>query len=326
MSARSEPHISSPIADGAGRLLALTGATGFLGGRIAALAGGAGWRVRTLQRRPDVALDGVWEVVPGDLADGRALARLVDGADAVVHNAGLVRAPSPGAFMAANALGANAVARAVLAVGGPPFVLVSSLAASRPSVSPYAASKAVAEAGLRRILANHPFAILRPPAIYGPADAATKPMFQAMAKGFAPMPGPVDVRLAMIYVDDAAAAVLAALGTASPFHPVYEVDDGACGYTWREIRSAGEAAAGRRLRPIRLPMPLIRTIGELGGIGAWMSDTLGFQPPFLTPGKVAEMRAGDWIADPARSLPQWQAEVSLEAGFRRTLAWYREAG
>ena len=326
MSARSEPYISSPIADGAGRLLALTGATGFLGGRIAALGGAAGWRVRTLQRRPDVVSDGIWEVVPGDLADGRALKRLVDGADAVIHNAGLVRARSPAAFMAANALGTNAVARAALAAGAPPFVLVSSIAANRPSVSPYAASKAVAEAGVRRILASHPFVIIRPSAIYGPADAATKPMFKAMAKGFAPMPGPIDARLAMIYVDDAASATLAALGAASPAHPVYEIDDGAGGYTWPEIRAAGEAAAGRHLRPIRLPMPLISAIGGLGGIGARMSSTFGFQPPFLAPGKVAEMRAGDWIADPTRSLPQWRAEVSLEAGFRRTLTWYREIG
>ncbi|MDC0360373.1 NAD-dependent epimerase/dehydratase family protein [Alphaproteobacteria bacterium] len=326
MSARTEPHISSPIADGAGRVLALTGATGFLGGRIASLACANGWRVRTLQRRPDVALDGVWEVVPGDLADGRALKRLVDGADVVIHNAGLVRARSPAAFMAANAVGTNAVARTVLAAGAPPFLLVSSLAASRPTVSPYAASKAVAEAGVRRILADHALAIIRPPAIYGPADGATKPMFQAMLKGFAPMPGPADARLAMIYVDDAASAVLAALDVASIAHPLFEMDDGAGGYNWSEICAAAEAAAGRRLRPIRLPMSLIRLVGALGDVGAGMSNSLGFQPSFLTSGKVAEMRAGDWIADPALSLPQWRAEVSLEAGFRRTLAWYREVG
>lgn len=325
MSARSDPQISSPISDGAGRVLALTGATGFLGGRIAMRASAAGWRVRALQRRPDIVLDGVSDVVPGDLADEMALARLVDGADAVIHNAGLVRAQSAVQFHAANALGANAVARAALAADAPRFVLVSSLAASRPAISAYSASKAVAEAGARRILANRPLAIIRPPAIYGPADAATKPMFQAMAKGFAPMPGPVDARLAMIYVDDAAAAALAGLHAASPAHPVFEIDDGAGGYTWDQVRKAGEAAADRRLRPIRLPMPVIRVVGALGGLGARMSGALGFQPPFLTPGKVAEMRAGDWIADPQRSLPQWRAEVSLEAGFRRTLAWYRGA-
>jgi len=326
MSARFEACISSPIANGAGRVLALSGATGFLGSRIAVLADANGWHVRTLQRRADVVLDGVSEVVPGNLADAGALARLVDGADAIIHNAGLVRAPSPAAFMAANAFGANAIAQAGLAADAPPFVLVSSLAASRPTVSPYAASKAVAEAGVRHILADNVLAIIRPPAIYGPADAATKPMFQAIARGFAPMPGPADARLAMIYVDDAASAVLTGLDKASSEHPVYEIDDGAGGYTWPEIRTVAESAAGGPLRPIRLPLSLIRLAGALGGAGARVSGPLGFTPPFLTPGKVAEMIAGDWIVDPLRSLPQWRAEVSLEAGFRRTLAWYREAG
>lgn len=326
MSARFEAHISSPMANGAGRVLALSGATGFLGGRIAALAGAYGWYVRTLQRRAEVVLDGVSEVVPGNLADAEALARLVDGADAIIHTAGLVRAPSPAAFMAANALGANAIAQAGLAAGAPPFVLVSSLAASRPNVSPYAASKAVAEAGVRRILADDALAIIRPPAIYGPADAATKPMFQAIARGFVPTVGPADARLAMIYVDDAASAVLAGLDKASCDHPVYEIDDSAGGYTWPEIRTVAESAVGAPLRSIRLPLSLIRLAGALGGVGARVSGSLGFTSPFLTPGKVAEMIAGDWIADPVLSLPQWRAEVSLEAGFRRTLAWYREAG
>ena len=326
MPARPEPHISSSLPDGAGRLLALTGATGFLGGRIAASASAGGWRVRALQRRPDIKLADVSEVVPGDLADQAALMRLCQGADAVIHNAGLVRADGPVAFMAANALGANAVAEAARNQHVRQFALVSSLAAGRPGVSPYAASKAVAEAGVRRILAGQSLAIVRPPAIYGPADAATKPLFQWIARGFAPMIGPQDARLAMIYADDAASAVLASLEHAGPAHPVFEIDDGAGGHTWQQVRTAAEAAAGRGLRPLRLPMSVIRCAGALGGLGARLSGPLGFQPPFLTSGKVAEMCAGDWIADPGRSLPQWRAEVSLEAGFRRTLAWYREAG
>ena len=325
MSARSDAQISSSIASGNDRLLALTGASGFLGARIAALASNAGWRVRALQRRSNILLDGVTDVVPGDLADAGALMRLVDGADAIIHNAGLVRARSPAEFMAANALGANAVAAAALSVGNAPFVLVSSLAASRPTVSPYSASKAVAEAGVRRVLKDHPLAVLRPPAIYGPADAATKPLFKAMARGLLPALGSPGARLAMIYVDDAAAAALTALDAASAAHPVFEVDDGAGGYDASAMHAAAESAAGRSLRPIRLPLPVIKLAGAVGGIGMILSRTLGLQPPFLTPGKVSEMLAGDWIADPALSLPQWTPEVSLEAGFRRTLAWYREA-
>lgn len=323
MSGPSESQTSSPLSNDGSRVLALTGATGFLGGRIAALASTRGWRVRALQRQTGQTPKGVSEVIAGNLADSAALQRLVQGADAIIHNAGLVRASSPRAFMAANALGANAVAIAARQAGDAPFLLISSLAARRPDISAYAASKAVAEAGLRRILVGKPLAILRPPAIYGPADAATKPLFQAIARGWAPMLGPANVRFSMIYVDDAAEAALAALDAGSPAAPLFEIDDGAGGHDWPGVRAAAEAAAGRRLRPLRLPGLLLSAAAAAGGAVARISEPLGFKPPFLTPGKRAEMCAGDWIADPMHALPNWHAEVSLEAGFRRTLAWYK---
>ena len=81
-----------------------------------------------------------------------ALRRLADGANLFIQNAGLVRAPSPAAFMAANrdgVLNAAAAAREA-AADDAAFVLVSSLAASRPEVSPYGASKAAGEAAARQ--------------------------------------------------------------------------------------------------------------------------------------------------------------------------------
>lgn len=262
------------------------------------------------------------QVVAGDLADKAALSDLVRNADLVLHNAGLVRAPDRAAFFAANRDGARNVAAAAVTDGPPDaaFLLVSSLAATRPAVSDYAASKAAAETAVRETLAGRRLAILRPPAIYGPRDAATKPLFDAFRRGFAPRIGPAAARLAMMHVDDAARAALAAGRAAAASGPTFEVDDGGGGYTWAEIGAAAAAAAGRRLLPLPAPGALILAAGALGSMRA----RLGLGQPFMTLGKAREALAGDWLADPALAPPNWSPAISLRSGFTATLSWYRK--
>jgi len=280
--------------------------------------------VRALMRGRDrPPAPGVSETVAGDLADANALSRLVAGADIVIHNAGLVRARTRAAFFEVNLDGARRMAATAAATtDAPAFLLVSSLAAKRPTVSAYAASKAEAEQAARQALAGRRFAILRPPAIYGPFDDATRPLFQAMRRGLIPRLGPKGVRVAMIHVDDAARAAIAAAENATTDGPVFEIDDGAGGHSWADIRTAAAAATGRRIVQPPVPAWLLKSLGAWGDAAA----RLGIATPFLTSGKAREIMAGDWIADPAAAPPNWSPEVSLASGFRQTLACYRERG
>ena len=84
------------------RLVAVTGATGFVGPPLIAALARRGWKLRLLVRRwsPLPSLDGIEaELVLGDLLDEAALRRLVDGADTVIHAAGLIKARWPADFM-----------------------------------------------------------------------------------------------------------------------------------------------------------------------------------------------------------------------------------
>jgi len=276
--------------------------------------------VRVLARAGRPAVAGAAETVEGDLEDAAALGRLLLGADVVIHNAGLVRARSSAEFHAVNRAGARRIAEiAAASTADTRFLLISSLAARRPELSAYAASKAAAEADVRAALSGRAFAILRPPAIYGPFDAATKPLFDAIRRGLAPRIGRKGCRVAMIHVDDAARAALAAASAADPTGPVFEVDDGAGGHSWDEIRAAAAAARGRRLLPAPIGPAVIRIGGALGSAAA----RLGLGAPFLTSGKAREILAGDWLVDPSRRPPEWSPEVSLQSGFSHTLACYR---
>src|SRR6185503_18534658 len=83
--------------------------------------------------------------VAGDLHDRAALERLVSGADAVIHVAGVITGQTAADFAKGNVEGTLAMLAAATAGGIHRFVHVSSLAAREPQLSLYGAYKAKAE-------------------------------------------------------------------------------------------------------------------------------------------------------------------------------------
>src|SRR4029450_12373737 len=145
--------------------LAITGGTGFVGSRLIELALAAGHEVFALTRRPQADRNGLtW--IDGALDRPDGLDRLVEGADAVIHVAGVINARDLAGFEAGNVTGTAAMLAAAEKAGVQRFVHVSSLAAREPKLSIYGATKAGSEAlvGASPI----PSAIVRPPAVYGP--------------------------------------------------------------------------------------------------------------------------------------------------------------
>jgi nucleoside-diphosphate-sugar epimerase len=69
------------------KLVAVTGGTGFIGRHVVALLQQRGVRVRVLSREPASRLG--CESVIGDITESKAVAQVVDGADAVIHLAGV---------------------------------------------------------------------------------------------------------------------------------------------------------------------------------------------------------------------------------------------
>src|SRR5512146_43576 len=134
------------------RLAAVTGGTGFLGRYVVSALAAAGWRVRILARRraDHPQLSGLsLEVVAGDLSDRRALCELSDGAEVIIHAAGLVKARTARAFQDVNIGGTANLAAAVKHGGAAARVLlVSSMAAREPQLSDYARTKRLSEEAL----------------------------------------------------------------------------------------------------------------------------------------------------------------------------------
>ena len=332
MTAPTQPRPSdlmSPPADPqpAPRLVAVTGATGFVGACLVRQLAEAGLEVRILTRRMPTSLPKAarLELVLGDLDDAAALRKLVAGADALVHVAGIIKARHARDFQAVNVEGTRHVAEALTdAAPRIPVVHVSSLAARAPHLSPYAASKRGSEQAMASIASRQPLTVIRPPAVYGPGDIEILPMFRAAAAGLCPVPAASGARLSLIHVQDLATAIAAALKT-PPRHPLYEIDDGhAGGYSWPEIATALSQALERPVRSFRLPRPVMTVVAA----AVEGHRSLGGPVTALCFDKLGELYHPDWVASGPRleAETSWRPAFALAEGFRDTIAGYRAAG
>lgn len=308
-------------------VVALTGATGFIGQRLVPLLAAEGWRLRLLLRRDPVRAE--WrgvepQIVAGGLDDAAALRQLVSGVDAVVHVAGLIKATRRRDFHAVNHLGSQALADAVLEVAPRArFLHVSTIAAREPQLSDYAASKRAGEDAVLQRLATRA-TVLRPPAVYGPGDRESLVFFQLASKRFVPLAGRPEARAAMIHVDDLSTLLVALLREGAPGAVLTACDARAGGYTWREVlRTAALAVGNPGAKLFHAPAALLHAIATAGDLGALLGSA-----NMLTHQKLRELRHGDWtVREAERARPAtWQPRFALDEGFGNAVAWYRRAG
>ena len=297
--------------------LAITGATGFVGGHLLEHALAEGHQVRALTRRPQPERDGVaW--VDGALDKPDTLDRLAEGADAVIHVAGVINARDAAGFEAGNVAGTAAMLAAAEKAGIKRFVHVSSLAAREPRLSQYGASKARAE----QLVEASPLssAIVRPPAVYGPGDRETLELFKMAARGLVLLP-PTG-RLSVIHVDDLARLLLALTNPACPDRLLVEPDDGRQGgWSHSEFGQALGRALGRRVMTLSMPQSILM-------LGARIDGLVRRDKAKLTADRAAYFCHPDWTVEPSRGAPEslWRPEIETEKGLAETARWYREAG
>ncbi len=297
--------------------LAITGGTGFVGSHLIDAALAAGHEVQALTRREQPERDRVlW--VSGSLDDRGALEQLVADADAIVHVAGVISAPDAAAFEHGNVAGTLAMLAAATAGGVPRFVHVSSLAAREPKLSLYGASKAKAEELVQS--SGLDWAIVRPPAVYGPGDKETLELFKMARRGriYLPPAG----KLSLIHVEDLAELLLALTRHGAPEKVVIEPDDGRKGgWTHREFGDALGRAVGVRARTISTPRFVL-------ALGSRLDRLLRRGRAKLTPDRVAYFCHPDWVARAEHAPPPalWRPRIDTEQGLADTARWYREQG
>jgi len=300
-------------------VLALTGATGFIGAALISQLTAAGWRVRALyspqKGRVLQSLPGV-QWFPGNLENQEALNALVAGTQAVIHCAGVVRGTCRTDFDEVNERGAQRVALAAASQPQlPRFLLISSLAAREPDLSHYAGSKWRGECAVKAVSKNLRWTIFRPSAVFGPGDRELLPLFRCIAKGFVPLPMGAYGRFSLIYVEDLSNAVMHWLATDGCDGQTFELHDGKKGgYDWDTVLTIGARVlcAGKPVR--RLPVPV--SMLSLGAFANTISARVFGYAPMLTPGKIRELIHPDWVCDNFEFSRRtgWQPAIGLAQG------------
>jgi len=249
-------------------LIALTGATGFIGRHLLRELPKRGYRVRVLLRRPAEVPTEASSAIIGDIASPRNMAAALRDVDAIVHSAGLAHAMSgqPEAdYRTINTEATIALARASERAGLRRFVFLSSIraqcgptadqvlteeAAPAPSDS-YGRSKLEAELGVASLGID--WVALRPVLVYGPGVKGNMAALVELARSPLPLPlGGLRGRRSILAVENLAAAVDAVLKLPGPIRrPLIVADPEPL--TVPDMIAAMRAGLGRR--PGLLPVP-----------------------------------------------------------------------
>lgn len=296
-------------------VLALTGATGFVGKATLDHALASGHHVRALTRREQPSRDGLtW--VDGTLESKDSLARLASGADAVIHIAGVVNGSSVD-FIRGNVDGTRNMAAAAASMGVHRFVHVSSMAAREPQLSQYGRSKERAEFEIRQ--SGLDWTMVRPPAVYGPGDLEMRDVFRMAKLGLVILPPPG--RISLIHVADLA-SLLVTMAKTDTGRVIYECDDGTDGgYSHSDFARMIGDAVGKKIIPLPMPRALLKFAG-------WADPFVRNGQAKLTSDRAAYLCHPDWTCTPDHRPPAklWQPEIATQQGLRNAANWYRAEG
>lgn len=316
------------------RTVAVTGVTGFIGTHLARRLRENGWTVIGVVRpgstRPTAAgiVTRSARLVAGELLP------VFEGAETVVHLAGVTRANSEGAYRTVNVEAAGEVALSASRVGAR-LVHVSSQAAAgcgtlshprkehdAPSpLTAYGRSKLEGENRVRAV-PDLGWTILRPVAVYGPGDRGFLPLFRLARIGCFPRITSGGAAFSLIHVDDVTGAIEVAMSNPAALHETFFI-----GHekptTGEEFATALAEAMGRRYRPLTLPRWSLRalaSVGELSGRCGW--------PLAFDRSRLAELTGDGFVCsvEKAARAINFRAGIDLAPGLTSTAAWYAEHG
>ncbi|MBK5256763.1 MAG: NAD-dependent epimerase/dehydratase family protein [Vicinamibacteria bacterium] len=322
--------------------VALTGASGYTGGRLLKALLSRGDSVKALVRpssiTPELLASGA-EIVPGILGGEGDARGLVSGCDAVMHVAAVYRTAGhpDDYYRKVNVEGTQKLLEAAGQAGVKRFVHTSTvgvhghvesrLADEDAPIAPsdiYQESKAEAEVRAREFGRSQglPVTIVRPAAIYGPGETRLLKIFRSISRGRYAVVGTGTPHYHLVYIDDLVAGFLLALDRREAANETF-ILAGPRSLSQDDLAREVAKATGGSVWPFHVPAWPIQRLGDL--VEA-LCVPLGLEPP------IHRRRVDFWVKnrsfsiDKARRLLGYEPEVDVEEGISRTARWYRENG
>ena len=299
------------------------GGSGFIGRYVVERLADRDAVVTVAVRDPEKAkhlrpLGQVGQVTPvaANISDAAAVARVVEGADAVINLVGILYSQGRQNFKAIHADAPATLGRAAAEAGVARLIHISAIGASATAISEYQRSKAAGEAALR---AAFPAAtILRPSIVFGPEDGFFN-LFGALARMLPALPlyGGGNTRFQPVYVGDVATAVVNALDDPASAGETYELG-GPSVYTFAELMQI--VLEQTRRRRLLVPVPF--------AVGEFQASLLGLLPkPPVTRDQIRSLKSDSVVGEGARTLADLAVQpTALEAIVPTYLSRYRRGG
>lgn len=294
-------------------LVALTGATGFIGQYLLKELPKRGYRLRVLLRRPTMLPEGCASAVIGDLAKPYNMAEALAGVDAVIHSAGIASTMSglpEDDYRVFNTEATVKFARAAERARVKRFVFLSSIRAqSGPTAEDvlteerepqptdaYGRSKLAAEQGLAETTLD--WVALRLALVYGPGVEGNMARLVKLARSPYPLPlAGLKAEHSLLALDNLVEAIDKVLAAQEPLkRPLIVADPKPL--TLGAIVAAMRQGLGRRAALFYVPKPLLKSALRAAG------HADGYEPLF-----------GSLVADPsALAKLNWVPPVETRAG------------
>ncbi len=319
------------------------GATGFIGSnlvrRLLEENYSVGCLVRSQKKVSVLPVEEV-EIVYGSLPDCSTLEKQIKKANTIFHVAGVTKSINRGGYYNGNQYSTKELVRSIRQHGplGQKLIYISSQSAGGPSVdepgidelsktslpvSAYGKSKRAAEQELIALDDQHPYVVLRPSIVYGPADRGMLPLFKSAGWGVLITIGSRPFPVNCVHVDDCITAVLLAADSARANGKTYFITDGRS-YTWSELNKGIASSVNPGARQITIPLSATKFLcyfnGFIGRLTRW--------PVYLNPDKWQEIKQEGWLCNSSRIREElgFRPHYSLKAGLRMTADWYFQNG
>jgi uncharacterized protein YbjT (DUF2867 family) len=292
------------------KLVAVFGASGFLGRHAVRALAREGWRIRAVCRRPNLAnfllpagAPGQIQLFRGDARDEDSVGRALQGADAAVNLVGTLTGLGAQGFEAMHVDAAGLIARKAREGGLAALVHVSAIGADPTAESRYAQTKGDGE---RLVLEEFPDAVtLRPSLVFGPEDDFfNKFAWAARYAPALPLIGGGITRFQPVYAGDVALAVARALASETARGRVYELG-GPAVYSFAELLRFIMRVGGHP-RPL-VPMPFF--LAKIAAFFLQMPSQLLPIPPLLSVDNVRLLKSDNLVSAGALTM----ADLGVDA-------------
>lgn len=317
----------------------VTGASGFVGSHMVDYLLSKGHEVRCLIRKTSSTK---WlkgkdvKIFNSGLSDKDGIAEAIKDADYIYHIAGIVKSKTHDGYFKGNVEPTRNILDVCLKVNPniKRILILSSLTACGPTtigkpvdektaenpITTYGESKFMEEQLAKSYFDKLPITIVRPPAVYGPRDTEIYLVFKTFQKGLMILVGFNKKELSLVHVSDLVHGIyLASINEKSKGNTYFissdEITD------WEKVAEILEEVFNKKALKIRLPHAVVYLIAAIAQFFALFSK----KPATFNLEKARDFVQEAWTCSisKAKSELDFKPSVSIEAGLRQTIEWYK---